>query len=78
MPKIKTHKATAKRFRLTKKGKLMRMKPGRSHLRRKKKSSLNSDFRHPVSSSVKSTVKLVKKATAGKASSGNGKHTGNR
>ncbi len=38
MPKIKTHKATAKRFRLTKggKGKLMRTKQGKSHLRRKK------------------------------------------
>ena len=38
MPKIKTHKSTAKRFRRTKggKGKLMRPKQGKSHLRRKK------------------------------------------
>ncbi len=36
MPKIKTHKATAKRFRYTGKGKLRRHKIGRSHLRRKK------------------------------------------
>jgi large subunit ribosomal protein L35 len=38
MPKIKTHKSTSKRFRLTKggKGKLMRTKMGKSHLRRKK------------------------------------------
>jgi len=38
MPKIKTHKATSKRFRRTKggKGKLMRTKQGKSHLRRKK------------------------------------------
>jgi len=38
MPKIKTHKSTSKRFRLTKggKGKLMRTKVGKSHLRRKK------------------------------------------
>ncbi len=36
MPKIKTHKATAKRFRYTAKGKLMRTKIGKSHLRRKK------------------------------------------
>jgi large subunit ribosomal protein L35 len=36
MPKIKTHKATAKRFRYTSKGKLMRTKVGKSHLRRKK------------------------------------------
>ena len=60
MPKMKTHKGTAKRFRLTKNGKVMRMKPGRSHLRRKKSASLNSDFRHAVPSSVKSLVKKVK------------------
>jgi len=38
MPKIKTHKSTSKRFRLTKggKGKLTRTKQGKSHLRRKK------------------------------------------
>jgi large subunit ribosomal protein L35 len=36
MPKIKTHKATSKRFRYTGKGKLMRTKIGKSHLRRKK------------------------------------------
>jgi large subunit ribosomal protein L35 len=36
MPKIKTHKATAKRFRYTGRGKLMRTKIGKSHLRRKK------------------------------------------
>lgn len=36
MPKIKTHKATAKRFRRTATGKLVRMHQGRGHLRRKK------------------------------------------
>jgi large subunit ribosomal protein L35 len=38
MPKIKTHKPTSKRFRRTRggKGKLMRTKQGKSHLRRKK------------------------------------------
>jgi len=33
--KLKTHKATSKRFRLTGSGKLMRTKGGKSHLRRK-------------------------------------------
>ncbi|MCK4897763.1 MAG: 50S ribosomal protein L35 [Anaerolineales bacterium] len=33
--KIKTHKATAKRFRLTGTGKLVRTKGGKSHLRRR-------------------------------------------
>lgn len=66
MPKLKTHKGTAKRFRLTKTGKVMRLKAGRSHLRRKKRSSLNSDFRHVVPTTVKATVKKVK-TLAGKA-----------
>jgi large subunit ribosomal protein L35 len=66
MPKMKTHKGTAKRFRLTKRGKLMRMKAGRTHLRRKKTSSQNSDFRHAVPSSVKANIQQVKK-TGGKA-----------
>ncbi len=66
MPKMKTHKGAAKRFRLTKNGKLMRMRAGRSHLRRKKNSSTISDLRHSVSSTVKANVKLVKQV-AGKA-----------
>jgi large subunit ribosomal protein L35 len=33
--KLKTHKATAKRFRLTSAGKLVRTKGGKSHLRRR-------------------------------------------
>jgi large subunit ribosomal protein L35 len=36
MPKLKTHKATSKRFRYTGGGKLLRTKIGKSHLRRKK------------------------------------------
>lgn len=36
MPKMKTHKATAKRFKVTSTGKLMRTKIGKSHLRRRK------------------------------------------
>lgn len=34
--KLKTHKATSKRFRLTGSGKLMRTKGGKSHLRRRR------------------------------------------
>jgi large subunit ribosomal protein L35 len=36
MPKIKTHKATAKRFKITARGKVMRTHAGKSHLRRRK------------------------------------------
>jgi large subunit ribosomal protein L35 len=60
MPKLKTHKGTAKRFRLTKNGKVMRMKAGGNHLRRKKRSSKRSDYRHVVPSTVKNIVKTVK------------------
>jgi len=36
MPKIKTHKATAKRFKYSGKNKLMRTRGPKSHIRRKK------------------------------------------
>jgi large subunit ribosomal protein L35 len=36
MPKMKTHKATAKRFKVTGSGKIRRRKQGSSHLRRRK------------------------------------------
>ena len=44
MPKIKTHKATAKRFKVTGKRKLRRMKQRRSHLRRKKSKRVRRSF----------------------------------
>lgn len=43
--KMKTHKATAKRFRVTKNGKILRMKGGKSHLRRKKATRTKHEFR---------------------------------
>ena len=36
MPKMKTHKGAKRRFHITGTGKVMRMKQGKSHLRRKK------------------------------------------
>ena len=36
MPKMKTHKGTAKRFKITGSGKIRRRKQGGNHLRRKK------------------------------------------
>jgi large subunit ribosomal protein L35 len=44
MPKIKTHKATAKRFAYTGSGKLLRTKVGKSHLRRNKPARVKSMF----------------------------------
>jgi len=36
MPKIKTHKGAQSRFHITGSGKIMRVKGGKSHLRRRK------------------------------------------
>ncbi len=44
MPKIKTHKATSKRFKYTGSGKLMRTKIGKSHLRRMKSKRVRRMF----------------------------------
>jgi large subunit ribosomal protein L35 len=44
VPKIKTHKATAKRFKVTAKGKLLRLKARRSHLRRRKAKRVKRAF----------------------------------
>lgn len=45
MPKMKTHKSTAKRFRYSGGGKLLRMKQGAGHLRRKKPQRVIRDYR---------------------------------
>ena len=48
--KLKTHKATSKRFRITGSGKLMRTKGGKSHFRRRtsKRTKLLLDKTVPV------------------------------
>ncbi len=42
--KLKTYKAAAKRFKVTKTGKIMRTKGGKSHLRRKKSKRVKRMF----------------------------------
>ena len=42
--KLKTYKAAAKRFRMTKNGKILRTKGGKSHLRRKKSARVKRQF----------------------------------
>jgi large subunit ribosomal protein L35 len=44
MPKKKTHKGTAKRFKVTGRGKLRRMKHRRSHKRTKKSKRVRREF----------------------------------
>lgn len=43
--KLKTHKATAKRFRVTGSGKIMRTKGHKSHLRRRKSKRAKRKFK---------------------------------
>ena len=42
--KLKTYKAAAKRFKITKNGKVLRTKGGKSHLRRKKSARVKRQF----------------------------------
>lgn len=46
MPKMKTHKGTAKRFRRTGTGKIMRGKAFKSHIMTKKSQKRKRNFRH--------------------------------
>jgi len=61
LPKIKTHKATAKRFKYSKRGKLMRTKQGKSHLRRRKSKRVKRmlDEMHEVT--TRGDIKRVQK-----------------
>lgn len=57
--KLKTHKATAKRFRMTGSGKLVRTKGGKSHLRRRKSKRAKYLFAEMVPVKGKSIAKRV-------------------
>ena len=46
MPKMKTHSGTAKRFRVTGSGKIMRGKAYKSHILTKKSPKRKRNFRH--------------------------------
>jgi len=59
--KLKTHKATAKRFKVTGSGKVMRTKGGKSHLRRRKSARVKRKFDRMLELSNSSEVKRVKK-----------------
>ena len=59
--KLKTHKATSKRFRLTGGGKLMRTKGGKSHLRRNRSRRAKSQLAEMQTVRGRSIVKNVKR-----------------
>jgi len=60
VPKIKTHKATSKRFRFTGTGKLMRTKVGKSHLRRNKSKRVKELFTEMIPVTTRRDVKRIK------------------
>ena len=59
--KLKTHKATSKRFRLTGAGKLMRTKGGKSHLRRKRSRRARAQLSEMQTVQGRSIIKNVKR-----------------
>lgn len=61
MPKMKTHKSTAKRFKYTGSGKLMRTKIGKSHLRRKKSKRVKYQFDNMIEVTASGDKKRVQK-----------------
>ena len=61
MPKMKTHKSTAKRFKVTGTGKLMRTKIGKSHLRRNKSKRTRRLFDEYMQVTHKASVKRVRR-----------------
>jgi large subunit ribosomal protein L35 len=61
VPKIKTHKATAKRFKVTGTGKLLRTQIGKSHLRRRKSKRVKRLFDEYLEVTEHSSKKRVRK-----------------
>jgi large subunit ribosomal protein L35 len=59
--KLKTHKATSKRFRLTGSGKLVRTKGGKSHLRRRTSKRTKRLLSEMITVKGSSLVKRIKR-----------------
>jgi len=59
--KLKTHRATAKRFKVTGTGKLMRTKIGKGHLRRNTSKRTKALFTEMVEVKSKGIIKRVKR-----------------
>jgi large subunit ribosomal protein L35 len=60
MPKLKTHKGAKKRFHFTGTGKIMRMKQGKSHFRRRKPAKVKGLYDETITLH-KADVKRIKK-----------------
>jgi len=59
--KLKTHKATSKRFRLTGTGKLVRTKIGKSHLRRRTSKRTKALYTEMIPVKGRGFIKTVKR-----------------
>lgn len=59
--KLKTHKATSKRFGVTGSGKLVRTKGGKAHLRRKTSKRVKALFAEMVPVKGRSIIKRVRR-----------------
>jgi len=60
MPKIKTHKATAKRFRITKNSKILHRKAGQDHFNSRESGNVTRNKRHNIEMDV-SGAKIIKR-----------------
>ena len=58
MPKLKTHKGARNRFHITGTGKIMRMKGGKSHLRRNKSDRSKGLFDEMIPLSSRDRVRI--------------------
>ena len=65
MPKMKTHKSTAKRFKVTGTGKLVRTQIGKSHLRRKKAKRVRRLFDEYIEVTHPASIKRVRRLAPG-------------
>ena len=59
--KLKTHKATAKRFRMTATGKIVRTKGGKSHLRRRSAKRVKRQWDKSLVVSEKATQRRIRR-----------------
>jgi len=64
VPKLKTHKGAASRFRVTGGGKIMRMQGSRNNFRRKKRQPVTVKFGRTIEVSA-THAKIVKRLLAG-------------
>ncbi len=61
MPKMKTHKGAKKRFSVTGKGKVRRLKANKSHILTKKDAKRKRRLRRPTTLGTNGEVKVIKR-----------------